>query len=84
MVKKKHLQELKEEILDLYENFDEINESLMKQLEEIYPLPIPEGINKYDAYLLLLYNNFNISIEKIIERIEWKKEVDKEIEMMLF
>ena len=84
MAKKKNLQELKEEILDLYENFDTIDESLFKQLEEAFPLPIPEGINKYDAYLLLLYNNFNISIEKIIERIEWKKEVDKEIEMMLF
>lgn len=84
MCMKKSLSKLKEEILELYENFDTIDESLMKQLEEVFPLLIPEGINKYDVYLLLLYNDFNISIDEIIERINWKKQVDKEITMMLF
>lgn len=78
------LTELKEEILQLYEDYDIIDKSLMKQLEEIFPLPIPKGLNKYDAYLLLLNNDFDVSIDEIIERIKWKKEVDKEITMMLF
>ena len=84
MVIKKELVALKEEILQLYEDYDLIDKLLIRQLEELFPLPIPEGINKNDVYLLLLYNDFNISIDEIIERFEWKKMVDKEIEEMLF
>ena len=78
------LAKLKEDILDLYDNYQKIDESLMKQLENIFPLTLPEGIDKNDVYLLLLYNDFDVSIDEIIERIKWKKEVNKEIEEMLF
>lgn len=56
----------------------------MKELETLYPLDIPDEINHNDVYLLLLYNDFDISMNEIIDRIKWREERDKEIERMLF
>lgn len=84
MVKKKSLPELKEKILQLYNDFQDINESWMKQLKEIFPISVPEGIDENDVYLLLLNNDFNISVETAIHYIKLKEMADKEIERMLF
>ena len=58
----------------------------MKQLEEIFPLTLPDEMNryKYDVYLLLLYNDFNISVEEAISRIREKQKMDREIQEWLF
>lgn len=76
--------ELKEKILDLYYNFQEIDEVSMKELEKLYPIDVPNGINKADVYILLLNNDFNISVETAIHYIRLKEIDDKEIERMLF
>lgn len=81
---KREVVELKEKILDLYYNFQEIDEVSMKELEKLYPIDVPNGINKEDVYILLLNNDFNISVETAIHYIRLKEIDDKEIERMLF
>lgn len=76
--------ELKEKILDLYYNFQEIDKKSMNELEKLFPIDVPNGINKEDVYILLLNNDFNISVEKAIHYIRLKEQSDKEIERMLF
>lgn len=76
--------ELKEKILDLYYNFQEIDKKSMNELEKLFPIDVPNGINKEDVYILLLNNDFNISVEKAIHYIRLKEIADKEIERMLF
>ena len=78
------LSELKEQILELYDDYDIIDKSLMEELKKIFPLTLPNGINEYDAYLLLLNNDFNISVEEIIHLLKQKQKDDREITEMLF
>ena len=81
---KNKLVELKEKILDLYNNFQEIDKVSMKELEKLFPIKVPNGINKEDVYILLLNNDFNITVETAIHYIKLKEISDKEIEKMLF
>lgn len=81
---KNRIVELKEKILDLYNNFQEIDKVSMKELEKLFPIDVPNGINKEDVYILLLNNDFNISVETAIHYIRLSEIADKEIERMLF